>query len=107
MYHYDLEGLSTAARQDLAPAVSAVLMLQPAERRGGLTLFNKTFRGDNWPMDRDPGVARTTTLARAGDFLVFSSHRLHRINSFGGSRARISVTCHAIQVDLGVWEAWF
>ncbi len=107
VYHYDLEGLSTAARRALSPAVSAVWMLQPAERRGGLTLFNKTFRGDNWPMDVEPQVARTTTLARAGDFLVFSSHRLHRINSFGGTRARISVTVHAVEVDVGVWDAWF
>jgi hypothetical protein len=107
VYHYDLEGLSATHRRTLAPAVSAVWMLQPAERRGGLSLYNKRFRGENWPMDEEPPVARTTTLARAGDFLVFSSHRLHRINSFGGARARVSVTCHAVMVDDGVWEVWF
>jgi len=107
VFHYDLEGLTPAWRHTLPPAISAVWMLQPAHKRGGLTLFNKRFVGENWPMDEDPDVRRTTTLSRAGDLLVFSSYRLHRINGFSGDDARVSATCHAVMVDDGVWEAWF
>jgi hypothetical protein len=107
VFHYDLEGLTPVWRATLPPALSAVWMLQPARRRGGLTLFNKRFRGANWPMDEDPQVQRTTTLMRAGDLLVFSSYRLHRINGFSGDDARVSATCHAVMVDDGYWEAWF
>lgn len=107
VHHYDLEGLTPTWRAARPPAVSVVWMLQPTATRGGLTLFNKTWQGQNWPMEDEPRVARTTTRMRAGDFLVFSSYRLHRINGFGGGRARISVTCHAVEVDRGVWDAWF
>ena len=107
VFHYDLEGLPPAWGRAPPRAISVVWMLQPPTRRGGLTLFNKVFRGENWPMDEDPPVARTTTRMRAGDFLVFSSYRLHRINGFSGDVARVSITCHAVEVDQGVWDAWF
>lgn len=107
VHHYDLEGLTPTWRFALPSAVSLVWMLQPPPTRGGLSLFNKTFKGDNWPMDDAPRVARTTTRMRAGDLLVFSSYRLHRINGFSGDMARVSITCHAVEVDAGVWDAWF
>jgi hypothetical protein len=107
VFHYDLEGLTATWRSTLPRAVSVVWMLQPPTSGGGLSLFNKVYGGENWPMDEDPGVRRTTTRMRAGDLLVFSSYRLHRINGFRGERARVSVTCHAVEVDGGVWDAWF
>jgi len=107
VFHYDLEGLTALDRTLGARALSLVVMLQPAARRGGLTLYNKLFRGDGWDMDRVPGCAKTTTLSRAGDALLFSSLRLHRINGFGGARPRVSITCHVVEVDAGVWDCWF
>jgi hypothetical protein len=107
VFHYDLEGLTPAWGRALPRAISVVWMLQPPSSGGGLSLFNKTYRGVNWPMDEDPAVRRTTTRMRAGDLLVFSSYRLHRINGFRGELARVSVTCHAVEVDRGVWDAWF
>jgi len=107
VFHYDLEGLTPTWRYALPRAVSLVWMLQPPVSGGGLSLFNKVYDGENWPMDEDPRVRRTTTRMRAGDALVFSSYRLHRINGFRGGQARVSVTCHAVEVDRGVWDAWF
>lgn len=107
VFHYDLEGLTPTWRHALTRAVSVVWMLQPPTSGGGLSLFNKVYVGENWPMDEDPAVRRTTTRMRAGDLLVFSSYRLHRINGFRGNMDRISLTCHAVEVDRGVWEAWF
>lgn len=115
VFHYDLEGLPARERHigvgvdddRGARAVSLVWMLQQGHTRGGLTLFNKLYRGDNWDMDREPTAQSTTTRALPGDVVLFSSYRLHRINGFGGDHARIAVTCHALEIDDGVWECWF
>lgn len=111
VFHYDLEGLGAVERRvgvdGGARAVSLVWMLQQGKTRGGLSLFNKRYRGDNWDMDRAPSAQVTTTRALPGDVVVFSSYRLHRINGFGGDDARIAVTCHAVEVDRDVWECWF
>lgn len=111
VFHYDLEGLTPFDRDRViagrARAVSFVVMLQPPSSGGGLTLFNKVFRGDGWDMDRTPGCASTTTRSRPGDALLFSSLRLHKINGFGGDVARVSITCHAVEVDDDVWDCWF
>lgn len=107
VFHYDLEGLTAHDRARGARAVSFVVMLQPPTSGGGLSLYQKTFRGDGWDMDRTPRCAVTTTRSRAGDALLFSSLRLHRINGFRGDTARVSITCHAIEVDVDVWDCWF
>ncbi len=111
VHHYDLEGLPLRDRQcgvaGGARAVSLVWMLQQANTRGGLTLFQQQYRGKNWDMERTPRTPSTTTRALAGDALLFSSYRLHRINGFSGEDARISITAHAVEVDRGVWECWF
>jgi hypothetical protein len=105
--HYDLEGLTAQHLASPARAVSFVWMLQPPATRGGLGLYPRVWRGDNWPLERAPPAGGTTTRSRAGDALLFSSYRLHRIEGFGGSRARVSITCHAVEIDRDVWEAWF
>jgi hypothetical protein len=107
VYHYDLEGLSSVWRQLRPRAISVVWMLQPPSSGGGLSLYRKVYAGRQWPMDEAPVVTQTTTRLRAGDFLVFSSYRLHRINGFRGDVDRVSLTCHAIEVDVDVWDAWF
>ncbi|MDP2340301.1 MAG: hypothetical protein Q8O67_05035 [Deltaproteobacteria bacterium] len=107
VFHFDLEGLTDVHFQSDARAVSFVVMLQPGKKRGGLTLFSRRYRGENWPMDEEPKGPQTTTTARAGDALLFSSLRLHRINGFSGEHARISITCHAVEVDDDVWDCWF
>jgi hypothetical protein len=107
VFHYDLDGLNAWQRQQKPPAVSLVWMLQPAQSGGGLRLFQHRYRTTLWAMDRTPGVPCTTTRALAGDALLFSSYRLHRICGFGGDAARISITCHAVHVDGGWWDVWF
>ena len=111
VFHYDLEGLGRREREvgvnGGARAVSLVWMLQQGRTRGGLSLFNRLYRGDNWDMDRVPTAQSTTTRALPGDVVLFSSYRLHRINGFGGDDARIAITCHAVEVDTDVWECWF
>ncbi len=107
VFHYDLEGLTDIDIAGGARAVSFVIMLQPAQHRGGLTLYSRQYRGEGWPMDQEPRGPKTTTTARAGDAILFSSYRLHRINGFAGFDARISITCHAVEVDKDVWDCWF
>lgn len=105
--HYDLEGLTDEQRASGARAVSFVWMLQPPKTRGGLSLYPRTFRGGDWPLERAPPRGGTTTNSRAGDALLFSSYRLHRIAGFGGDRPRVSITCHAVEIDRDVWDVWF
>jgi hypothetical protein len=107
VFHFDLEGLTPAQRAERPRALSFVWMLQPPVTRGGLTLFPRQWRGTNWPMDRTPKTSSTTTTSRAGDALLFSSYRLHRIQAFGGAVPRISITCHCVEVDRDVWDCWF
>jgi hypothetical protein len=107
VYHYDLDGLTTLQRHLRPPAVSLVWMLQPPTSGGGLSLFGQRYRGVGWDMHRRPRTAATTTQSRPGDVLLFSSYRLHRINGFRGDQARVSITCHAVEVDRGIWEVWF
>ncbi len=107
VFHYDIEGLSPVQRRELPRALSFVWMLQPAQTRGGTTLFPRTYRGVDWPMNTRPRTRSTTTRCRAGDALLFSAYRLHHINAFGGDDARVSITAHAVEVDRNVWECWF
>ena len=111
VYHFDLEGLGATERRvgvdGGARAISLVWMLQQGHTRGGLSLFNTLYRGRNRDMDEVPSSTSTTTRALPGDAIFFSSYRLHRINGFGGDHARVSVTCHAVEVDEDVWECWF
>ena len=104
--HFDTEGLTPAHAKERAPATTLVLMLQPAEQGGGLRVWDVLHRGSDAYEDED--LARESAIADygVGDLVIMDSYRLHQIQPFGGSRDRISATCHLAFVD-GRWEAWF
>ncbi len=104
--HFDTEGLTPAHAKERAPATTLVLMLQPAEEGGGLRVWDVLHRGSDAYEDED--LARESAIADygVGDLVIMDSYRLHQIQPFGGSRDRISATCHLAFVD-GRWEAWF
>jgi hypothetical protein len=103
--HFDTEGLRPEELEARAPALSLVLMLQPAERGGGLRLWDALYDGDEAP----PDVASVPSVVvdyEPGDLLAFDSYRLHQILPFEGGRDRVSVTAHLVLGRQG-WEAWF
>lgn len=102
--HYDTEGLPAAHTAAHAPALSLVVMLQPAEKGGGLRL---------WPVRHGahgeraaPLAAPTVVSYAAGDAVLFESYRLHQIEPFAGAAARISATAH-LAFETGAWHVWF
>lgn len=104
--HFDTEGLTPAHAAERAPALTLVLMLQPAESGGGLRVWDVLYRGSDAYEDED--LARESAIADygVGDLVIMNSYRLHQIQPFGGARDRISATCHLAFVA-GRWEAWF
>ena len=82
-------------------------MLQPAAWGGGLRLWDVLFDGRP-DSEIEPGDhSHATVRSGAGDAVLFDSRRLHQIRPFRGLAERISVTVHGVEVDRGVWEAWF
>ena len=105
--HYDLEGLTEHQKARGHRAVTLVWMLQPAAWGGGLRLWEALFDGRP-DTDIDPGAyAYVTVRSGAGDVVLIDSRRLHQIRPFRGDADRMSITVHAVEVDRGVWEAWF
>lgn len=105
--HFDLEGLAPSHARMRLPALTAVLMLQPAESGGGLRLWDVLCE-DGVEGHEDEDLAQPSLVFdyRPGDLLVIDSYRLHQIQPFAGARDRISVTCHAARIADG-WETWF
>jgi len=105
--HFDLEGLTDHQKALRHRAVTLVWMLQPAAFGGGLRLWDALFDGrpdsEIDPADR----AHVTVRSDAGDAVLIDSRRLHQIRPFRGERDRVSITVHGVEVDRGVWEAWF
>jgi hypothetical protein len=106
--HFDTEGLGEEELDARQPALSAILMLQPPARGGGLRVWDALWDG----RDDEEAVA---TAARApsavadyavGDLVVIDSYRLHQIQPFSGGRDRLSVTAHLVFAD-GRWQSWF
>ncbi len=111
--HFDTEGLSEAHVESGAPALSWVLMLQPAAQGGGLRLWKHRFRGGNvrqrekLPIERaHRNKERVVVPYDVGDLLCFESYRLHQIEPFQGPLDRISGTAHSAWFR-GAWETWF
>ena len=106
--HFDTEGLPDEALATRRPALSAVFMLQPPERGGGLRVWDASWEGDD---DEASGAAAARAPSAvadyvAGDLVVIDSYRLHQIQPFAGDRDRLSVTAHLVLADDG-WHAWF
>ncbi len=105
--HYDVEGLSPLSIQKRQPTLSLVVMLQAPERGGGLWVYDRRYRGSEAFDDEDLKARKRLVRYKNGDALYMSSSQLHQIRPFSGSRDRISITLHAVEVDRGVWETWF
>jgi hypothetical protein len=103
--HFDTEGLTDAQVGRRAPALSMVLMLQPAEGGGGLRVWDRLYDGEDFPEKPSADVPVTQIAYEPGELVVFDSYRLHQILPFRGARERISATVH-VCFD-GGWEAWF
>lgn len=105
--HFDVEGLGRHHLAARKPALSLVVMLQPPTARGGLRLWDVTYRGDEHPTDVEIEQHNEIIEYAVGDALVFDSYRLHQIQPFDGDRDRISATLHGAEVSRGVFETWF
>jgi hypothetical protein len=104
--HFDTEGLTDAQCAARAPAISFVLMLQPARFAGGLRLWDRFYDGDDFPTKPGEDVRSETVAYAPGELVAFDSYRLHQILPFGGEIDRVSITVHVVKNDRG-WEAWF
>jgi hypothetical protein len=105
--HYDLEGLTDHQKDGGHPAVTLVWTLQSAARGGGLKLWDMLYDGRP-DAEVEPGdYAQVVVRSAPGDAVLIDSRRLHQIRPFRGPADRIAITVHAVEVDRGVWEAWF
>jgi hypothetical protein len=103
--HWDIEGLTEEQVEAHAPALSAVLMLQPAAQGGGLRVWDKLYEDED--SEEEPGSAASEgILYGAGDLVIIDSYRLHQIGASSGPLDRISATAHAVLTADG-WQAWF
>ncbi len=102
--HYDTEGLPKAHLEAHAPALSLVVMLQPAQAGGGLRLW-PARHGEHRERAEPPGEP-TLLSYEAGDAALFESYRLHQIEPFAGDTPRISATAH-LAFETGAWHVWF
>jgi hypothetical protein len=107
--HFDTEGLLEDDLAARVPALSAIVMLQPPERGGGLRVWDTPF-DERAPAPEEllakRDIASATVAYAAGDLVVLDSYRLHQIQPFEGARDRVSITAHLILRD-GVWQSWF
>jgi len=105
--HFDTEGLLPDELAARAPALSAILMLQPPARGGGLRVWDALYDGDDVVPPRTRARRASVTVDYApGDLVVIDSYRLHQIQPFAGTHDRISITLHAVKSKAG-WTSWF
>ncbi len=104
--HFDTEGLTKAQLAIRAPALTLVLMLQPARIGGGLAVWDETYAGNDFPPLPPPSVACELVDYRVGEMVVIDSYRLHQIQPFEGTVDRVSATLHLVQEGES-WLAWF
>lgn len=102
--HFDTDGLRAAELANRPPAVSVIVMLQPASSGGGLRVWD-AFHGEH-DEDEEPQVPSVTLEYGTGDVIAIDSYRLHQIQPFGGRCDRISATAHLMYVR-GRWQCWF
>jgi hypothetical protein len=103
--HWDVEGLTEEQVAAHAPAVTAVLMLQPAAQGGGLRVWDKLYEDEE--TEEEPSSALSEEIVYGvGDLVILDSYRLHQICASSGPLDRISATAHTVCVD-GRWQAWF
>jgi hypothetical protein len=104
--HFDTEGLSKDHLAVRAPALTLVLMLQPARTGGGVAVWDCTYAGEDLPEAPAQGVLTEVVEYKVGELVVIDSYRLHQILPFEGEADRISATLHLVQ-EGDDWVAWF
>ena len=82
-------------------------MLQTTDADGGLRVWDVLYDGHDHPTKEELTARSATVTYGVGDVVLIDSYRLHQIQPFAGSRARISATVHAARLDAGLWECWF
>jgi hypothetical protein len=102
--HFDTEGLLDEQLTARAPAMSIIVMLQPPVTGGGLRVWSNVYEGQDEVAE--PECPPFVVEYAPGDLVAIDSYRLHQIQSFQGSRDRVSITAHLVQTDQG-WQAWF
>lgn len=105
--HFDLEGLTEHQKARGDRAVTLVVTLQSAESGGGLRLWDALYDGRPDSEIETDDHRHVTVRSEAGDAVLIDSRRLHQIRPFRGAKARVAITVHGVEVDRGVWEAWF
>lgn len=105
--HFDIEGLTPLQLSQHHPALSLVVMLEPAAWGGGLRLWDVLYSGSEEPTEDEVESHHVTFRYAVGSALLMDSRRLHQIRPFRGKRPRISITVHGAEVDRNVWETWF
>jgi len=104
--HFDTEGLTREHLLKRAPALTLILMLQPAKSGGGLAVWDSTYAGHDFPERPPPDVACDIVDYKVGELVVIDSYRLHQIQPFDDSTDRVSATFHLVQ-EGETWLAWF
>jgi hypothetical protein len=106
--HFDTEGLREDERAERVPALSAIVMLQPPLRGGGLRVWDALWDGADGEDDVAAAARAPSAVIdyAAGDLVVIDSYRLHQIQPFVGERDRLSITAHIVFSD-GRWQIWF
>ncbi|MCC6644332.1 MAG: hypothetical protein IT374_02025 [Polyangiaceae bacterium] len=104
--HFDTEGLTPAQLAARTPAATLVLMLQPADRRGGTRVWGVGYRGRDHATREELRSPSSMITYRAGDAALLDAYRLHQIQAFAGG-PRVSATAHLARVASGAWECWF
>lgn len=105
--HFDLEGLTEHQKTRGHRAVTLVWTLQSAAWGGGLRLWDAVYDGRPDSEIETDDHSHVTIRSEAGDAVLIDSRRLHQIRPFRGEKHRIAITVHGVEVDGGVWEAWF
>src|SRR5262249_49081618 len=102
--HFDTEGLREHELAARLPALSLIVMLQPAARGGGLRVWGTRYDGEDAVDDPDRFESLTLEYG-VGDLVRIASDLLHQIQPFEGARDRISATAHLVLDEM--WQCWF
>ncbi len=105
--HFDTEGLTPHHIERRLPALTLVLMLQPAAWGGGIRLWDVLYGGRDEATEDELASAAVTHRYGVGSALLMDSYRLHQIRPSRGATDRMSITLHAAQVDARTWDTWF
>ena len=103
--HIDWEGLEIEHLQEGVPAYSFVCMLSLPEENGGTGVWNTEFVY-NHELNEDVKPQKFTVNYELGDFAMFSSFKLHNIETILGTTKRVTLIFHVAYLD-GYWKIWF